>query len=117
MQIDSSAYAYVTYRITINLSTGFSLRAQSRDAPQVPFPHLDVAPTELAAILLSNCYKVVAPTELRQEFAKAESSSVRSEIFIALIPTVSSHPGCPRPHDGAGAASHGQKLWLAWVKG
>jgi hypothetical protein len=25
MQIDSSAYAYVTYRITINLSMGFSL--------------------------------------------------------------------------------------------
>ena len=34
-------------------------------APQVPRPRLDVAPTELATILLSDCYKDVAPTELR----------------------------------------------------
>ena len=35
------------------------------DAHHVPRSHLDVAPTELAAILLSDCYKDVAPTELR----------------------------------------------------
>jgi hypothetical protein len=49
-----------------NANFGRQLKqAQSRGASQVPRPRLDVAPTELAAILLSDCYKDVAPTELR----------------------------------------------------
>jgi hypothetical protein len=32
-------------------------------SPNVSRPQLDVAPTELAAILLADCYKDFAPTE------------------------------------------------------
>ena len=58
-------------------------QARPPEQPHLARAHLDVAPTELSAILLSDCYKDFAPTELRWEFVTAGPSSVRSEIFIA----------------------------------
>ena len=85
---------------------------------------LDVAPTELPAILLSDCYRDFAPNGARRSFAEVLAASVDEQPAPGtftdereLIPTVPSRPCFPLPHDDAGAASRGKKLWLAWVKG
>ena len=53
-------------------------------------PHLEVAPTELAAILLSDCYKDFAPEELRCRSLKARTCSpsksrIKGEEAVELV--------------------------------